>query len=223
MGSRGQSGRDRAARDIVGQYEIGGIGESKGKILNFFRYMDSTSESEIEDRFQREGEELAEDLSDSMVYRDDQAREEYNTIRRALGGTYTLSDQDRSSIPDFTRYIRSNENFVRIGKSGLPVDSAYEELSERFPGYFPRSVSNPADQLQRINQVMQNLRSGFVRSASDEDKQQAMPYIFDDLARAYNEIRRRRGLRSLQLVTPAGRAGGRGQYSWDDDEELPFF
>lgn len=223
MGSRGQSGRDKAASDIVGQYELGGIGENKGKILNFFRYMDSTSEEDIEDRFQREGEELAEELSDAMVYRNDDARDEYNRMRRMLNGTYTLSDKDRSSIPDFTRYIRSNENFVKIARSGLPIDSAYEELSDMFPGRFPKSVRNPADQLMRINEVMQGLKNGRIMEASSEDKEQAMPYIFDSLARAYNEIRRRKGRRSLQLVTPAGRRSSSRYSGWDDDEELPFF
>lgn len=222
MGSRGQGSRDQAAGDIVGQYELAGVGLNKGKILNFFRVMDNTDEADLRDRFQREGEELAEELSESMVYRDDDARDEYNRLRRHLNATYTMSEQDRSSIPDFTQYIRSRDNFVRIGRNGLSLDTAYEELSDLYPQRFPRSIGNPADRLLRINQVMQDLRGSFNREASDDDKRQAAPYIFDSLARAYNEIRRKKGRRSLQLVTPSVRTNSRGRYDFDEDEELPF-
>ena len=203
MGSRGQSGRDKDARDIVGQYSLEGIGENKAKILSFFRDMDGTDDRDIEDRF----------------------RERAST--RQIGSqTYTLSDQDRSNIPDFQKYIRSGENFLNIGKRGLPIDSAYEELVEMFPGRFPRSITNPADQLQRINSVLGQLRNSRTVEASDEDKEAAAPFIYDSLARAYNEIRRRKRRRVLNFgdYTSRGsnRSGG-GRYSFSDDDELPFF
>ena len=223
MGSRGQSGRDKDARDIVGQYSLDSIGENKEKILSFFRDLDGTSERDIEDRFRERASDLAEDLSESMVYRDDDARDEFNRIRRDLGSTtYTLSDQDRSNIPDFQRYIRSSDNFLKIGKRGLPIDSAYVELSERFPSRFPASITNPADQLQHINNVLGDLRGARVVVASDEDKEAAAPYIYDSLARAYNEIRRRKGRRILSFGEFVNRRGS-NSYSFDDDEELPFF
>ena len=222
MGSRGQSGRDKDARDIVGQYSLDSIGENKEKILSFFRDLDGTSERDIEDRFRERASDLAEDLSESMVYRDDDARDEFNRIRRDLGSTtYTLSDQDRSNIPDFQRYIRSSDNFLKIGKRGLPIDSAYVELAERFPSRFPASITNPADQLQHINNVLGDLRGARVVVASDEDKEAAAPYIYDSLARAYNEIRRRKGRRILSFGEYVNRRGS--SYSFDDDEELPFF
>ena len=223
MGSRGQSGRDKDARDIVGQYSLDSIGENKEKILSFFRDLDGTSERDIEDRFRERASDLAEDLSESMVYRDDDARDEFNRIRRDLGSTtYTLSDQDRSNIPDFQRYIRSSDNFLKIGKRGLPIDSAYVELSERFPSRFPASITNPADQLQHINNVLGDLRGARVVVASDEDKEAAAPYIYDSLARAYNEIRRRKGRKILSFGEFVNRRGS-NSYSFDDDEELPFF
>lgn len=228
MGSRGQSGRDRDARNIVGQYSLDSIGNNKKKILSFFRDMDRTDEGDLENRFRERASDLADELSESMVYRDDDAREEFNSIRRQIGSqTYTLSDQDRSNIPDFQRYIRSNENFLTIGRRGLPIDSAYEELREMFPGRFPASITNPADQLQRINNVLGSLRNSRVISASDEDKEAAAPYIYDSLARAYNEIRRRKGRRGMSLGRYESRSrgtyGSGSRYSFDGDDELPFF
>lgn len=228
MGSRGQSGRDKDAGDIVKEYSLESIGENKGKILQFFRDMDSANEREIVDRFREQATDLAEDLSDSMVYRDDDAREEFNRLRREIGSTtYTLSDEDRANIPDFQRYIRSSENFLNIGRRGLPIDSAYAELSEQYPDRFPTSISNPADQLQHINRVLGDLRGSRVVAASEEDKEAATPYIYDALARAYNEIRRRKGRRALSFgeytSRNAGDYGGGSRYSFDEDEELPFF
>ena len=229
MGSRGQSGRDKDAGDIVKDYNLDSIGENKGKILAFFRDLDGTDEDGVVDRFREEATDLAEDLADSMVYRDDDAREEFNRLRRELGSTtYTLSDEDRSNIPDFQRYIRSGENFLKIGKRGLPIDSAYAELAERFPDRFPPLITNPADQLQHINRVLGDLRKSRVVAASEEDKEAAAPYIYDALARAYNEIRRRKGLSPLRFGDYVGKSsgtyGGGSRYSgFDDDDELPFF
>lgn len=229
MGSRGQSGRDKDAGDIVKDYNLDSIGENKGKILAFFRDLDGTDEDGVADRFREEATDLAEDLADSMVYRDDDARDEFNRLRREIGSTtYTLSDEDRANIPDFQRYIRSGENFLKIGKRGLPIDSAYAELSEQYPDRFPASISNPADQLQHINRVLGDLRGSRVVAASEEDKEAATPYIYDALARAYNEIRRRKGRRALSFGEYVNRnagdyGGGGSRYSFDEDEELPFF
>lgn len=229
MGSRGQSGRDKDAGEIVKEYSLESIGKNKGKILSFFRELDGTDEGDIQSKFKEEATGLAEDLSESMVYRDDDAKDEFNRLRRDIGSTtYTLSDQDRANIPDFQRYIRSGENFLKIGKRGLPIDSAYDELREMFPGRFPASITNPADQLQQINNVLGSLRNSRVISASDEDKEAAAPYIYDSLARAYNEIRRRKRRRVLNFGDYSSRGRGSsssgGRYSsFGDDDELPFF
>lgn len=229
MGSRGQSGRDKDAGEIVKEYNMESIGRNKKKILDFFRELDGTDEQDVADRFRENASDLADELSESMVYRDDDARDEYNRIRRDIGSqTYTLSDQDRSNIPDFQKYIRSNENFLNIGKRGLPIDSAYAELSEKYPGRFPASITNPADQLQRINNVLGSLRNSRVVDASDDDKAAAAPYIYQSLARAYNEIRRRKRRRALSLGDysdrRSGTYGGGSKYSFDEgDDELPFF
>lgn len=46
MGSRGQSGRDRDARNIVGQYSLDSIGENKKRILDFFRQAETDNPDE---------------------------------------------------------------------------------------------------------------------------------------------------------------------------------
>ena len=60
MGSRGQSGRDRDAGDIVKEYSLESIGENKKKILSFFRELDGTDERDIEKRFEEKAADLAE-------------------------------------------------------------------------------------------------------------------------------------------------------------------
>lgn len=227
MGSRGQSGRDRDARNIVGQYSLDSIGENKKKILDFFRQMDKMDDTGVESRFQDEASELAEKLSESMVYRNDDAKDEFNTIRRRIGNqTYNIAETDRDSIADFNQYIRSKENFLKIGKRGIPIDSAYEELEQLFPSRFPDSITNPADQLLRINSVLGELKSNRVMEATDQEKEEAIPLIYEDLANAYNEIRRRKRKRALNFGAYSRRTSGgtSGSYSsYNEDEELPFF
>ena len=227
MGSRGQSGRDKDARDIVGQYSLDDIGKNKAKILSFFREMDKMDDEGVESRFQEEASELAEKLSESMVYRNDDAKDEFNTIRRQIGNTtYNIAETDRDSIADFNQYIRSKENFLKIGKRGLPIDSAYEELEQLFPGRFPDDIQNPADQLLRINSVLGELKANRIIEATEQEKEEAIPSIYEDLANAYNEIRRRKRKRALNFGAYSKRSSGgtSGSYSsYNEDEELPFF
>lgn len=227
MGSRGQSGRDRDARNIVGQYSLDSIGENKKKILDFFRQMDKMDDTGVESRFQDEASELAEKLSESMVYRNDDAKDEFNTIRRRIGNqTYNIAETDRDSIADFNQYIRSKDNFLKIGKRGIPIDSAYEELEQLFPSRFPDSITNPADQLLRINSVLGELKANRVMEATDQEKEEAIPLIYEDLANAYNEIRRRKRKRALRFGAYSRQTSGgtSGSYSsYNEDEELPFF
>ena len=227
MGSRGQSGRDRDARNIVGQYSLDSIGENKKKILDFFRQMDKMDDTGVESRFQDEASDLAEKLSESMVYRNDDAKDEFNTIRRRIGNqTYNIAETDRDSIADFNQYIRSKDNFLKIGKRGIPIDSAYEELEQLFPSRFPDSITNPADQLLRINNVLGELKANRVMEATDQEKEEAIPLIYEDLANAYNEIRRRKRKRALRFGAYSRRTSGgtSGSYSsYNEDEELPFF
>lgn len=199
MGGRGSSYDE--ARQIVGQYSLSDITASKSKIVSFFRDVDKNGGIRVQDGrikvkkdTMQKAQELARDLSGSMVERNEQAERDFRDIRQMLRGNYALSDQDRSNITDFGAYVRSSENFLSIRKQGRSIDSAYQELAEMYPQYFNEErVSNPADQLQDINRVLGELKNSTQPLPKDE-REYAEADLRDRLIRGYiaKQNRRRR-------------------------------
>lgn len=70
----------------------------------------------------------------------------------------TISDRDKSDIPDFDDFRKRAFGTLRILKEGgVPVDTAYDELRNMAPELFPDSVTHPADQLVRMFEVGQSI------------------------------------------------------------------
>lgn len=188
MGGRG--GKYDTAGDIVGQYELSDITDSKNKIVQFYRNIEKAGTIRVDEETERivvkksamqEARQLANELTERMSIVDHGARNDYQDLRRLLQGTYTISEQDRSNIPDFGAYAKSRDNFLRIGREGTSIDTVYQELSSSYPQYFDASrVTNQADQLQDINRVMATLKSGRIelpreyRQAAADDLRMAI-------------------------------------------------
>lgn len=194
MGGRGAS--YDTAREIVGQYSLSDITGSKSKIVSFFRDIDENGGIRVDEEAGKikvsraamdKAQNLANELSERMVERDDEAQRDYRDIRQLLNGTYTISDQDRSNIPDFNDYIRSSENFIRIRRDGgMSIDQAYQELASAYPYYFDADrVTNPADQLQDINRVLGELRDSRTRQIPMEYREEAARDLRLSLVRGY--------------------------------------
>jgi hypothetical protein len=189
MGGRGASYND--ARNIIGQYSISDITSSKNKIVSFYSTMNESGGIRIEDgriKVKRAAAEqaqaLARYLAGKIYVNDEMSLQDYRSLKKALSGTYTISKQDRSNIADFSSYLRQNKN-VKIGKSGMSLDSKYQELASQYPQYFnARRETNPADQLQRINSVMKSLKNSRIK-ISKEEQGQAAKEMAQDIIRAY--------------------------------------
>lgn len=205
MGGRGA--RYTSARRLVGQYDISDITESKNKIVDFYRYIADHGDINVErnadgsvkqvhmkrDILQR-AEALAQELAGKIQIRDPEAESDYRDIRSMMNGQYYLSKQDRSNIADFTAYARSRENLIRLttNPNALSINQAYSELQEQFPAYFGSSdVTHPADQLQDINRVLNNLRNSSI-PLSPSDRRGVAEELTWDLLRSYTTMRRRR-------------------------------
>jgi len=90
------------------------------------------SEQTIEHR----NEELAEikgDLRNRRIYVDDYLKSEFKD--------------------GFNKIRQQNFNKLKFTNDGMEVDSAYQELSELFPAYFPNDINNAQERLQRIIEV----------------------------------------------------------------------
>ena len=100
---------------------------------------------------------------------------------------------------EFESIRSSYKRRIMFDKNGLGVDTAYAELHDMFgEGYFPEDIVNPADQLERIGEVLDNtapkyanpngyyakeatefLRNYIIDSMLGEDMRQAAPTYAD--------------------------------------------
>ena len=88
------------------------------------------------------------------TYTDDHLAEVKSFLR-----TYRLSVSDHIKS-DYENFNETRKHFfgkLRITKNGVPVDSAYMELSEMFPQYFPEDIDNEFEQFERILDVADTL------------------------------------------------------------------
>lgn len=85
---------------------------------------------------------------------------QYGDLRRLTMRKMSISRQDASDVTDFNEWRKRQFGKINIGidNGGLPVDTAYQELSGMMPGLFPEDISHPADQLYRMAEVLDSLR-----------------------------------------------------------------
>ena len=112
---------------------------------------------------------------------DEGVKEVKNTIRKYR---LNVSDTIKGDIADYNDVRRRNFGKVLFSRQGTPVDIAYEELSNMYPGYFPPDITNPTDQLWRIIDVAnQSAESVLTHNIEDE-------YVWDvvnDIAEAVSD------------------------------------
>lgn len=70
---------------------------------------------------------------------------------------FHISDKLARGITDFAAIRRKYPKMLSL-KYGVPVDTAYMELSEEYPEEFPFEISNPADQLDQILKVYEEIK-----------------------------------------------------------------
>lgn len=69
-----------------------------------------------------------------------------------------LAYTDDGFIPDFLAWKKAHRDIKFAKDGGLPVDVAYHELTDVFGGgYFPESITNPADQLTRMGEILEDI------------------------------------------------------------------
>jgi len=74
---------------------------------------------------------------------------------------FSISSQDAANIADFDTFRKNLMGKVgSVTKDGknTRVDVAYQELSERFPEFFPDSIVHPAEQLRQIAKVAEDTK-----------------------------------------------------------------
>lgn len=96
--------------------------------------------------------ELAKELKDLFgVYSEKFTDETLKEIQQVLRTSpVVVSDHIKRSIADYEDLRKRNFGRIRFAKEGTGVNKLYQELSDRYPHYFPEDIINEEDQLLRM-------------------------------------------------------------------------
>ncbi|MDO4486026.1 MAG: peptidoglycan DD-metalloendopeptidase family protein [Bacillota bacterium] len=113
---------------------------------------------------------------------DDSMFNEYKDLRDTMRNTQvTISEDDKTSIPDFKDFRKKNMGRLAIvNEGGIPVDTLYGELCDKYPELFDAEITHPADQLIAMAEVRDSLEPYDVM-LSDEETEQLVKETAQDI------------------------------------------
>lgn len=84
--------------------------------------------------------------------------EQYKDLRKQIKDTkIQITDQDKADLAAAGGYNSFRQKYfgrMSLGKSGISVDTLYQELSSQHPDLFDPDITHPADQLMQIGNVL---------------------------------------------------------------------
>lgn len=122
-------------------YEEGGYGQSMGEI-------------------NRAAQAIARSIVQNASLKDEIGDEYKNVLKRIRSTKMVVPESYRTEFDSEGGYdVFRKKHFgrLRLGNEGIDVDTAYEELSNLYPHFFPSDIINPADQILKIAQVYDDL------------------------------------------------------------------
>ncbi|MBM6828453.1 hypothetical protein H9X85_02250 [Anaerotignum lactatifermentans] len=98
----------------------------------------------------------------------------------------SISKEDAANIADYGKFRQSTMGKIgAIDTNGkhTPIDTLYGELAERFPQYFSKDITHPADQLQQMVNVAENMkeRKTPLKDALDKEGELLLRQEFDEI------------------------------------------
>lgn len=95
---------------------------------------------------------MAKDANTNPLY------EQYSDLRTYLRTTKLDTSSVKADIADYNEWRKSHMGSMKLGNDGTQIDTAYQELSDMYPEFFPADIVNPADQLIRMGEVSDKLK-----------------------------------------------------------------
>ena len=126
---------------------------------------------------------IAQEIVDESYETIDENREIREGIRGYLRNhTLRISDDVRGDIPDFERWRKSHMGTLRMGKEGMDIDQAYQDLrSEYGEGFFPADITARSDQLQQILDALEQVEPISHRMYNQYESWQAVEGIANEI------------------------------------------
>ena len=182
----------QAARAIFDRYssDLSGT-ETESAITKLYSEMEkSLNRGSVDyDELRGKARQIAEQIAIASEETSDDAAV-YTELRKTLRNTgISISDADKADIPDFNSFRKRNFGRLKITKDGMPVDEFYVHLSESFPEFFDiENETHPADQLQRIAEVYDEISGRKTRNLFGEDMEGAIEDITSDIIGSFFTI-----------------------------------
>lgn len=84
--------------------------------------------------------------------------EQYSDLRTYLRTTKLDTSSVKADIADYNEWRKSHMGSMKLRNDGTQIDTAYQELSDMYPEFFPADIVNPADELIRMGEVSEKLK-----------------------------------------------------------------
>ncbi len=123
-----------------------------------------TAESRVGAAMEKAFEVASELVSNAVQTEINPLYEQYNDLRNRLRTTpvkMSVSKTEFGGDADYRAWRSENKGLLRVSdsESALPIDTYYQELSARYPEFFPEDITNTADQLKRLGDAAVELKN----------------------------------------------------------------
>lgn len=187
------------------------------ELQNIWRLRAESQRGSEESRSDKRGllreavDKLAAELTQNYL---DQNNPETETLREIKQLVRTTKIQmtptlrrDLDNAAGYQDFKKRNTNRIRMAASGTEVGQFYQELSERWPAYFPKEIRNPADQLIQIADVIHDGTTILQRSPyGDRD---GMQYMRTKIMWELGSVRADQGAYRAEVLRRAGKDAGK--------------
>lgn len=175
-------------KDYNSSYAVADLSSRVGELYK------KIAEQTISDTDARaEARAIAGDILDGSQTELNPLYEEYSDLRKELRTRPIAVSKDLKSgmVEAWGDFRRQNLGRLKLGNDGTQVDVLYDELSDRFPEFFPEDIINPADQLARMAEVADELQSVIGNAYEGAEMDRMAEFLAGDILERFLETPRR--------------------------------
>ena len=163
--SQAGTNMEQAARSVLQEYGLDADAKwVAARMENLQTRGNSRSTGNTYESLLQDAKEIAAELVPRNIPVHNELTGQYAELRNYLRTTpVTLGEADRASINDgYNNFRKRNMGRLKlVNGGGVSVDSMYQQLQDDYGlALFPDGITHPADQLERISEVLDGLRPG---------------------------------------------------------------
>ena len=136
---------------------------------------------------------IAQEIAENVLTQSNPLYEDMQELYRQIKGKrLKLSEDERGDVIqsglDYNSFRKKYFGSIYLADNGQDVDSFYSELSDQYPGWFPREIYSQGEQLVKIAEVFDKLKPLQASAYSGEELDRVTSYIAGDIRESYFDI-----------------------------------